>query len=912
MLQTYSDLIAKKTLFANLPTFTFLVILLAMLALPAFARVGKLAALVIPVEFQDVKSMHTKEQIEEFFDLVHDYYYDISNGRFEYTNIVTPIITLPYDKLHYENQDNRQPIIADALDILAAMDFDISEVTINDNNRVQALNIFYAGSGFGAHQGTHYSDVTISGVGVRLYQMSGMGTDGNLRKRLSAVVHESGHLVPEPRWPDLYYSGADPEFSFGLRRWCVMADGTGDGSWPQQPNIYLRHLSGWADAIDITNAAPGTEFSIEANGNKAFVYRRNDKEAYFIEARLRKGRDSLLPGSGLAIWHIHTDGSNISSSPGFPRVALVQADGRNDLYYKANSGDNTDLFRAGVRTKFNSTTSPAAIWHDGTPSGISISHISDTGAVMTFRIGDGDYEDKMQPKYKFYNDVMSYARATENVEAVVDENFTLDDMLISIPAPKTPGITLTIRSAGTTPAIIKRGVIGNLFTVGSGRTLILENIIIDGGGNANFGKEECYDEFDDDGNLIGDPCEEVAATGGGGTLVRVNAGGTLIMKEGAVLRNNVNSDNGGGVYIYSNGIFNMNGGEISGNTAATGGGVRINSATSVFTMQGGKISGNSGNSATGGVSVIGTFTMNGGEISNNTAATTSGGVATSGTFTMNAGGKISGNIAGTDGGGVRVSGGTFTMNGGEISGNTASNWGGGVRISGAASAFTLQNGKISDNIAGTRGGGVSISDGLFTMNGGEIVGNTAATDGGAIRFATGTSNINGGLIFGVGATAASVVSGTHNLNKSEDTPNNAAIIAWNKPSGTLNYTLGTSDNLTASSGATAVWANKDGKLGIQYENGENTGFIAISESGEFITPIKIPQITKTTIKAHYANKTIMLENVPANAKVEVYNLQGKRIYNSQLSTFNSQLRIGVQTGFYIVRVNNQILRVAAR
>jgi len=75
--------------------------------------------------------------------------------------------------------------------------------------------------------------------------------------------------------------------------------------------------------------------------------------------------------------------------------------------------------------------------------------------------------------------------------------------------------------------------------------------------------------------------------------------------------------------------------------------------------------------------------------------------------------------------------------------------------------------------------------------------------------------------------------------------------------------------------------------------------------------IRTPQIANSNIRAYSAGKNIMLANVPANAKIEVYNLSGKKIYNSQLSTLNSQLRIEVQTkGMYLVRVNAQTLRVA--
>ncbi|GBU24229.1 hypothetical protein R83H12_00857 [Fibrobacteria bacterium R8-3-H12] len=57
--------------------------------------------------------------------------------------------------------------------------------------------------------------------------------------------------------------------------------------------------------------------------------------------------------------------------------------------------------------------------------------------------------------------------------------------------------------------------------------------------------------------------------------------------------------------------------------------------------------------------------------------------------------------------------------------------------------------------------------------------------------------------------------------------------------------------------------------------------------------------------------SILLSNLPPNAKVEVYNLQGKRIYSSHSG--NSQiLKILVQTGVYVVKTNTQTTKIAVK
>ena len=464
----------------------------------------------------------------------------------------------------------------------------------------------------------------------------------------------------------------------------------------------------------------------------------------------------------------------------------------------------------------------------------------------------------------FDDQIASYTRANANVDIALNEDFTIELPINHFRAPARAGATLTIRSANPArPVTLTRGTSGDLFTVPSGATLIFRDIIIDGGGSVLF--LEVDDDDDDDNDEEGegvDVAAEVDEEGNpltrpetvvAGSLVRVNSGGTFIMESGAVLRNNINSGDGGGVYIARGGTFTMNGGEINGNTAQSsggvmlrdgvftmnngkisgntalgvGGGVRAPYANGVFTMNGGEISGNSGTIG-GGVRLSGraVFTMTGGRISGNTASGDGGGVAVTNTgtvFNLN-GGEISGNT-GRDGGGIRLSGGTFTMQNGRINGNTASLGGGGVSVSGSASVFNINGGSINSNTSTNAGGGIAVWSGaVINMSGGEIIGNNASS-GNGVRRSSGTFNLNGGVVAGTGANTAAVISGTHNLNTAS--PNNAVIIAWNRPAGTLNYTVGSSTNLTVSSNATATWANQSGLLGISYTNGANRGWLRL-------------------------------------------------------------------------------------
>ncbi|MFI3165028.1 MAG: right-handed parallel beta-helix repeat-containing protein, partial [Bacillota bacterium] len=180
-----------------------------------------------------------------------------------------------------------------------------------------------------------------------------------------------------------------------------------------------------------------------------------------------------------------------------------------------------------------------------------------------------------------------------------------------------------------------------------------------------------------------------------------NGGGVYIAStETAKLSGNTisgnSAENGGGVYIDATATATetatLSGNTISGNTATTyGGGVYIDAtatATETATLSGNTISGNSAENG-GGVYNDGTLEMNGDEISGNTATENGGGVYNVGTsLTMN-GGKISGNSTTARGGGVYNGGGFFVSGTVVISGNSVGTWSGDVFTASAANNVYL-------------------------------------------------------------------------------------------------------------------------------------------------------------------------------------------------------------------------------
>jgi len=102
-------------------------------------------------------------------------------------------------------------------------------------------------------------------------------------------------------------------------------------------------------------------------------------------------------------------------------------------------------------------------------------------------------------------------------------------------------ITITLKGIGGRQTITTTYLVGGLFMVGSGVTLVLDNDILL------------------QGVPSGRPIDKLTS------VVRVSSGGTLIMNNGSGIGGNMSYTDGGGVYVSTGGTFLMNGGFIAGN-----------------------------------------------------------------------------------------------------------------------------------------------------------------------------------------------------------------------------------------------------------------------------------------------------------------------------------------------------------
>jgi hypothetical protein len=251
-------------------------------------------------------------------------------------------------------------------------------------------------------------------------------------------------------------------------------------------------------------------------------------------------------------------------------------------------------------------------------------------------------------------------------------------------------------------------------------------------------------------------------------------------------------------------------------------------------------------------------------------------------------------------------------------------------------SIVLTSGANVESKADIKGNGVSAisnSGGTLTISGGtisatgELLGVIYSTSYVTLNINS-IININGGTIsatatgstYSVHAVVSSgsvVLSGSPNITGDIFNSGNISVLANFAP-GEKVYTL----DFTYAANAVAVENGKDFIANFELANNSwklitNGNDLVLADAN---TPV-LANASTSNIHAYALGNSIVLQNLPQNAKVEVFGLNGKRIYSAHPE--NHLIGgIGVQTidvhakGIYIVKVSSgsekKTLRVAVR
>lgn len=223
-----------------------------------------------------------------------------------------------------------------------------------------------------------------------------------------------------------------------------------------------------------------------------------------------------------------------------------------------------------------------------------------------------------------------------------------------------------------------------------------------------------------------------AATRGGGGLSVQSMAANL---TNVVVSNNTAAGTGGGIYNFTftgavgagNSTLTVNGGSITGNNAATGGGIYNENQNSgenaTTTLNSTTVSGNTavaGGGGGGGIWNNSIVNINGSRISTNgSTGVNGGGIRSTGPLTINAS-EVSSNFTTTQGGGIFQSGGSLTINNSTISQNTANGFLGGISVQGGAPA-NVTNATIIGNRGDADGNGAGLGGGFGANPGSTLI-----------------------------------------------------------------------------------------------------------------------------------------------------------------------------------------------
>ena len=363
---------------------------------------GVVRGLTVLVEFQDVTTTITKQDVEEMlnspnytkngnFCSARDYFLLISSGKLDYSNVVVGPVKLSRKQQFYVNNS----LVPEAMQLAVATGIDLKQFDSRDDGIIDAVNFLYAGqSRYEEELWPHNSflEMQFGNFKTNFYLLTGLG-DGPGDLTIGTFCHENGHLLC--RFPDMYDYGnrdGDGVQSAGIGSYCLMGAGNhlNNGRTPAPVCAYLRDLAGWCDnRLDLSQ--PGMKEAKHADYRTLMKYPTDKFNEYFIvENRSKMGLDTHLPSSGLAVYHCDTDGSNEfqeGSSTRHYQCALLQADGRTDLERNNNRGDGGDLYGAIGGTALSHATNPSSRQWDNLDSRLVMSQVGAPGEVITFRIG---------------------------------------------------------------------------------------------------------------------------------------------------------------------------------------------------------------------------------------------------------------------------------------------------------------------------------------------------------------------------------------------------------------------------------------------------------------------------------------------------------------------------------------------
>lgn len=375
---------------------------------------GHINNLVIFIRFQgDPEITETFDHYDDMYnDTTHDanslvnYITEVSEGQMEVTSTLLPTSTtnmLSYLDNHprgyyqpYDASTNPDgygssgggsrwlALLGNAVEFVADQVPDDLDIDINDDGHIDSICFVPNGPAGSDELWAYMSKMGDANAYINdklawTYDSYPRGMLDTAAHGVGVICHEFLHIMGAP---DQYRTGCTGVSPVGP--WDVMAD---TANPPQHPNAWVKHhYIGWLDSIG-TIDTPGT-YSLFAEPSdfptcKLIPSPFSTTEFLMVEYRRKAGPfESSVPGSGMVVYRINTEGENVF---GPPDQVFAYRPGQ------STSSLNGDLtlahFSAGTgRTLINDTTDPACTLTDGSPGGIIISNVGNASGTISFTL----------------------------------------------------------------------------------------------------------------------------------------------------------------------------------------------------------------------------------------------------------------------------------------------------------------------------------------------------------------------------------------------------------------------------------------------------------------------------------------------------------------------------------------------
>lgn len=390
---------------------------------PSFCS-GNKKGLVVLINFDDVKFTVSDPLAlyKDFFNKkgytdygmhgsVHDYFYDQSYGKLNYTFDVVGPVQVSQPQAFYGQDDNENKrkdinwtqMVEEACKLIDAQ-VNFKDYDGDGDGEVDQVFFIYAGysQAEGAQENTLWPK---EGSGYQFYEADGVlintaaianelrGVSGTKIGGIGTACHEFSHCLGIPDMYDTDYSGG-----WGMDNWDLMNAGSylDNGCTPCGYTSFERMYVGWMQPIEVSDGSDISNMPALTDQPVAYImYNDGFKDEYYLlENRQQTSWDKSLYGHGMLVLHVDYNASawqsnSVNDNPDHERCTIIPADGVRQSSYRSLQGDpwpgitgNTALTTQGTpaATVFNPNTDGSYFMNK------NIVNIAENNGLISFKV----------------------------------------------------------------------------------------------------------------------------------------------------------------------------------------------------------------------------------------------------------------------------------------------------------------------------------------------------------------------------------------------------------------------------------------------------------------------------------------------------------------------------------------------